>query len=309
MELPLAGEELKRCRFEAPDGKITDLGVSYAAVNSGQFFQMTMHHKEQPRRVNTFSLENGVLWIRAANFNMNEDGANALASMLTALSAARDVRQIIFDSRGNAGGDSSIGERIFEAATGGLEFDRSAMAALPRTYAQWRVSDTAIATAERTRAHLVRLYGANSIQAQQAAERLTAFRSARAAGRPWVEQEGGQRLTRDDIARRHGRLRHFQGGVALITDANCASACLDFADLVLQVPGAVHLGQTTSGYAVYIDVGDAELPSKNRLFLPLKVWRNRLRGNNETLVPDIALDVDMEDDAAVQVAARTALRL
>jgi len=309
MTLPLAGEELKRCRFEAPDGKITDLDIRYAAVNSRQYFQIIMQNREQPRRVNEFTLDNGVLWIRAANFNVNEDGAEALASMLTALSAARDVRQIIFDSRGNAGGDSGVGDRLFEAATGGLEFDRSDMAALPRTYAQWRVSDTAIATAERTQAHLVRLYGAKSTQAQEAAERLAAFRSARAAGQPWVEQEGGQRLTRDDIARRHGHLRRFQGGIALITDSNCVSACLDFADLIRQVPGAVHLGQATSGDAVYIDVGYAELPSKNLLFLPLKVWRNRLRGNNEALVPDIALDVDMDDDAAVQAAARAALRL
>jgi hypothetical protein len=85
------------------------------------------------------------------------------------------------------------------------------------------------------------------------------------------------------------------------------SACLDFADTVLQVPGAIHLGQTTGSDTVYIDVGFIKLPSGNRLELPLKVWRNRLRGNAEPLTPDIPLDVDMDDDAAVRQAVLSAV--
>jgi hypothetical protein len=34
--------------------------------------------------------------------------------------------------------------------------------------------------------------------------------------------------------------------------------------------------------------------------LPLKVWRNRLRGNNQMWVPPYAVDLDRMDDAAVQ---------
>jgi hypothetical protein len=46
------------------------------------------------------------------------------------------VRLIVFDVRGNGGGGSSdIGERIFHATTGGLEYDKQDIDELPRTYA------------------------------------------------------------------------------------------------------------------------------------------------------------------------------
>ncbi len=35
-------------------------------------------------------------------------------------------------------------------------------------------------------------------------------------------------------------------------------------------------------------MGYATLPGGNQLFIPLKVWRNSERGNNEALVPNIA---------------------
>ena len=82
--------------------------------------------------------------------------------------------------------------------------------------------------------------------------------------------------------RRGGHLKRFDGPIALLTRSNCASSCLDFADLVLSVPGAVHLGQETSSDTLYIDVAFVTLPSGNGFMMPLKVWRNRLRGNNET---------------------------
>jgi len=107
-------------------------------------------------------------------------------------------------------------------------------------------------------------------------------------------------MTREELARRHAKLRRFHGPVAVLTDDACASACLDFVDLVRVVPGALHLGATTSADSLYIDVGVVRAPSGNRLFMPLKVWRNRLRGNNEPYVPDVAFDGELDDDDAVR---------
>ena len=42
--------------------------------------------------------------------------------------------------------------------------------------------------------------------------------------------------------------------------------------------------------------------------MPLKVWRNRVRGDGEPLVPDVPLAVDLRDDAAVRAATLAALR-
>ena len=71
-----------------------------------------------------------------------------LRTMLAELPKLEGVRAIVFDARLNGGGDSSVGDRIFEAATGGLDFDKSGIDRLPQTHAQWRVSDVAIQSAE-----------------------------------------------------------------------------------------------------------------------------------------------------------------
>lgn len=73
--------------------------------------------------------------------------------------------------------------------------------------------------------------------------------------------------------------------VVLLTDADCASACLDFADILLPL-GAIHAGQPTFADTVYMDIRTVELPSKlGRLSIPQKVYRNRPRGHNQAYFP------------------------
>jgi hypothetical protein len=122
-----------------------------------------------------------------------------------------------------------------------------------------------------------------------------------------LEQPSDYRITGAEVAARHGKLKNFDGKIAIVTDDNCASACLDFVDRVKQVPHSVQLGQTTSSDTVYIDIGSVPLPSGNHMILPLKVWRNRVRGNGEAYVPDIPLKVNMRDDDAVRAATLAAL--
>ncbi|MCE0970099.1 hypothetical protein [Pseudomonas putida] len=86
----------------------------------------------------------------------------------------------------------------------------------------------------------------------------------------------------------------------LVTDSFCASACLDFADAVLAVPGTIHFRLSTSGDTLYIDIGSQALPSGAQFWLPLKVWRGRVRGNNQSYDPRYSFDGDINDTSAVQ---------
>jgi hypothetical protein len=258
-------------------------------------------------RSNGYSFENGVLWIRARNFNMNPADVAKLDAMLKEIESLQGVRQVVFDARGNGGGDSSVGTQILRAAVGDLDFDKRDLDRLPRIYTQWRVSDVAIASMGRYLETMSARYGADSDKAKQVEQRRELMKKAKQAGQPWFDEGGAPRLTRADIAQRNGRLTRFKGTVALITDGSCASACLDFADQVRMIPGSVHLGRTTGSDTVYLERGMSKLPSGNLLFMPIKVWRNRVRGDSEALVPDIPLDVDIKDDAAVRAATLKAL--
>jgi hypothetical protein len=300
--LMLKDSELRRCEFVTLEDKTLVLEVAYRPLDwntYGNWFVAPLA-KPRPDRRNGYDLVDGVLWIRAPSFMLSPEEVVALEAMLDSLQSLEGVRTIVFDARQNAGGDSSVGDRIFSAATGGLSYDTTGIERLPVIYAQWRVSDVAIDSGrkfvERRRAQ----YGASSDQLRYAESRLQAMLKARETGAPWVEQIAGPRMDREEIRRRHGHLENFTGPVVLLTDRGCASACLDFADLVLSVPGAVHAGEETSADAVYIDTTFVTLPSGNGFVLPLKVWRNRLRGNNETLIPDRPLVLDTMDEDVIR---------
>lgn len=308
-------DELKQCTYRTAQGKLLQLEMKYQGFLTKEYFRQVMPALEKGRpgvpgrRGNAYTFKDGVLWISAGSFSFGP-GTSAVADlekMLSEIAALTDVKQIVFDARGNRGGDSRIGGKIFHAATGGLEYDKGGLAGLQRTYAQWRVSDVAIATFASHVDRMGKLYGSDSAQVRDAEQMRKRLLDAKAAGEPWVRQDSDYRVTQAEIAQRGGHLRRFNGTLALVTDYNCASACLDFVDIVRSVPGSVHLGQTTSADTVYIELGKAKLPSGNLLFLPLKVWRNRLRGNNEPWVPQVPLTVDMTDDAAVRNAVLSAV--
>ena len=296
------GKRLKSCTFApAGGGAPVTLDVVYRPLAFLEWAKADRGGYHTPVHPNDYDLREGLLWIRAQNFNPNHAQYASLKKMLAELRQLKGVRAIVFDVRGNRGGNSAIGGMIFDAATGGLRYDHHGLRKLPEIYAEWRVSDVSIESAKSRLATSLHVYGHGSSQVAWARDLLRSLLVAQAAGSPWARQDTGEhRLTREDMERRDARLRRFAGPVVLLTDDRCASACLDFVDMVRQVPGALQLGATTSADSVYIDLGRVHLPSGNHLFLPLKVWRNRLRGNNQPWVPDYTFDGDLNNDDAVR---------
>lgn len=305
-QLDLPGEEMKQCTLRTAQGQEVQVAQHYGQVTAAEFWGMTKS-RPRPQRFNGYTLQDGVLWIRAGNFAPDQAAAQQIDQMVQELPQLTGVRSIVFDARGNGGGNDAVGQRIFNAATGGLEFDQDKLDGLPLTYAQWRVSDYSLAGAEARAENHAMTYGRDSADARRMASLRDSLRQARQAGQQWMVLPGRPRLTRADIAARHGKLRRFGGAVALVTDEDCVSSCLDFADLVRSVPGAIHMGQATSADTAYIEITWVGLPSGNQLMLPMKLWRNHLRGNNEVLQPDVPLHVNIRDDAAVRQAVLAAL--
>jgi hypothetical protein len=86
----------------------------------------------------------------------------------------------------------------------------------------------------------------------------------------------------------------------------CASACLDFADIMRRLPEVTHIGLPTSADAVYIDNVQAQLPSGAASFSwSLKVYRGRVRANNEWYDPQIIWPGGKMTDDAVATWVKT----
>lgn len=293
-------DNFKECSFRGRDQVVSRYPVVFQPITTRQLFSALSRSTGNGSRSaeNTFDFRDGVLWIRAGNFSLRggTDDAKDLDQMLLELSHVIEARIIIFDVRGNRGGDSSIGDRIFEAATGGLEFDRRDIESLPRYYAQWRVSGHLLSFLDRVIEDSITLYGPDSARVDEDKGFRAKVLAAMSSGEDWVDQEAGYAITQADVIRRNGRLRRSPTAVALLTDSGCVSACLDFADVVLQVPGAIHVGESTGADSVYMVGSVARMPSGNALRVPVKVWRNRLRGNNQPYVPTVKIDLDAGED-------------
>lgn len=307
MQLPVANN-LRECTFRTVAGDTMQLPVAYQPITFDELPGRSQGG--EARLVNAFELSDGVLWVRAGNFKLREGSTDRqeLERILAELAKVHDVRAIVFDSRGNRGGDSGIGDQIFEAATGGLDFEQTDLDSLPRYYAQWRVSDFLAQFLGSAIDKNTKLYGADSPRVADEIAFRDKVLAAKAAGQAWVDQDAGRTLTRKDVAARHGRLRRFDAKVAMLTESECVSACLDFADIVLQVPGVVHVGQATGADSVYMVGSRSQMPSGNVFVMPVKVWRNRARGNNQALVPDIVINLE-NDDASVRQAVLHAIGL
>lgn len=313
VDQPLPGDEPRRCRFALPPG--ADEGevqfeLRYREVEPAERARLLRASAGPRRRANGHRLvEPGMLWVQAADFLLQDAAqARALEATLDALRNVAGVHTIVFDLRGNGGGDTSVGARLFDAATGGLRLQRPrpfTTTAMP--HALWRVSALAIETAQGHVERAARLYGPDSDAMRRARSLLDQLRRARDAGQPWVRQRGGELPDRETLIERGATLWRFTGTLAVLTDAHCASACFEFADFVRRLPGARHLGRSTSADTRYSDVGFATLPSGNKLMLPLKVWRERGRIDNQPLVPELPLQGDIDDDAVAIPAVLRAL--
>ena len=92
----------------------------------------------------------------------------------------------------------------------------------------------------------------------------------------------------------------FAHPVYLLTTPHCASACLDFVDLMSGLPGVVRVGLETIVDTDYLEVAQAPLPSgKATLHYAMKVYRQRQRGANVSYKPDTAWPGGNMNDASI----------
>lgn len=186
---------------------------------------------------------------------------------------------VVLDVRGNRGGHTDIGYHLLRILYGDTAVDRIADSF------DWsnaiRVS-AGNAARMRATADFMQSSGAFS-QREIDAVRASGDRIDAAAARGEQFLPGG-----GPGVRPRGRAPRspFNGQVYLLTDSACASACLDFADVALRLPGVTHVGLPTEADAVYMESRHEFLPSGlTRLTFGIKVVRNRVRANNEWYEP------------------------
>lgn len=237
----------------------------------------------------------GGQWIGLGGFDgdpASEDGV-ALTALQAAVEARADeIREapaVVFDLRGNGGGSSAWINGLARTLWGEAEVRARA----PQSLAvDWRASEKNIAQIEEYKG----LMGSNPEVLAWLTAAAEGMRAARAEGRPlWREPEDEAETTAAPAGPSPMKARTW-----VLTDAGCASACLDAVDL-LKALGATQVGQETSGDTAYMEIRDQPLPGGRVVArVPMKVYRGRPRGDNETHVPAHVWTGALADTAGIE---------
>ena len=205
--------------------------------------------------------------------NFTADAETTVAAMKAAIERApswRDRDPIVFDVRTNGGGSSAWGHQLLRALYG-KDFVAARLNPLfTKQYVEWRVSPGNLEHV-RTFATAIRASGAGPAAEKDLQSFVARFGRALAEGKSLWRDRGDDEETRPAPTRAPANPANpVAGRVFLLTDTRCASACLDFADMVRAMPGAVHVGRTTSADSVYMELRDVG-------FLPSGVGQIRFR--------------------------------
>jgi hypothetical protein len=280
------------CRFEH-DGQTTSYDLAWRPISNPELAEKMEAARptvRPPIELRRFGEDR--FWISLSSFNASDDTVvaaletvvNEIKRQATMLRAAEIL---VFDVRGNHGGNSIYGLMVASALWG----DELIEAVRPRPEGvDWRVSagnhrflrDFNLARTERR-------LGPDAPETLRYAEFVARFEDALAKGQPYLTRRfeaGPSRVSPNPVS----------GQVFFLTDDQCFSACLDFADIMRAIEGVTHVGLETSADAIYIDNRGVRLPSEvGRLGFSMKVYRGRVRDHNESYVPHRAWAGDITD--------------
>lgn len=277
------------CIFQASDGTLQELDLHWMDGDAGLRRSMNPVSRQGVR-----FLGNQSYWITASNFMPQGAELDSYESMLNQASQILDAKLVVIDTRGNTGGNSINGYRLLKAI---LKNNKNIKLVSSGSF--WRVSPQSISAIDAS---------LDALRKQQNADKVTLdfiqtlsgkMHTAASLGQEWVEQM--------DLAteeHQHPVNQSFGGKLVLVTDARCASACLDFAEMVLALPGSIHVGQETSADTKYLEAVQSKLPSGAYISVPVKVWRERLRGTNTPITPEFAYPGDIRDTPSIEAWIR-----
>jgi hypothetical protein len=224
-------------------------------------------------------------WITLPSFQTSKENTTKLKGLIKTIGAKAGPLQnadtIVFDMRGNTGGNSSWGNQILKALWGSDIFNHAGRG---WSFIDWRVSEDNIAANN----YFADLY--LGVDGEEGG-RVKYFRGITAALQK--EKDAGNTFYRitNTAPTKDQKPEPPKSRIFLLTNYTCFSACLDFADIVRSIPGATHIGSPTRADAIYIDNWAAPLPSGlARLSYSMKVYRGRIRGHNEPYVPHVAYE-------------------
>ncbi|WP_338845180.1 hypothetical protein V8J88_15905 [Massilia sp. W12] len=245
-------------------------------------------------------LADELLWIALPDFKPGKAEVALYNSMLSQLSTERErvrrARAIVLDLRHNSGGNSTWADKVAGVLWGQALLERAVEAYSARQEVWWRTSPDNITHVAQTIPDKLRELGLQE-EADEIAEIGQRMQAAARQGEDFY-RAGHGRKTAPSLAQalqaQAGDAPRLTPPVWVIMPGYCASSCLDAIDRFKLFPNTRLIGAPSAADSTYMEVRKQYSPSGlSRLVIPVKLYRNRPRGNNVYYTPDV-LHTDLD---------------
>lgn len=284
----------KQCVFTLADGSSRRYDLPLRAVTDGigdqRIAQVRKQYTAEGRPVGLYPLAADKHWVAMPDFN-GSISATAYEKLYPQLAALKKSGWVVFDLRGNGGGDSSWGSRALHALYGKAYGERLGGTA---AYSKLLIADRATVGLYQRYASLPE-YAASKSASEEVLHKLEA---AVRSGEKMAQVNSG---TREQAAALAAQVRQRPGGprIAAVIDRRCFSSCMNFVQQISSIADTVVLGEPTLGYSPYGEINRFDLPSGNgSITIPAAIYM-AFQATREPFVPDLPYAGNMADEPAL----------
>jgi hypothetical protein len=229
-------------------------------------------------------LENETYWIKIPSFKPSKYQIVDLTKIIDSLPLLRE-QNLVFDLRGNSGGNSAWGNQILKALFGEDYANQQLIKSTLSVYVEWRASEGNLNHVQNQISYVKEQFGENHPTTHWIKNTYAGMQQAYSMEECYYTEPS--EVDSSIASQNHESM--FGGNIVAIIDKNCGSACLNFIDgLKAMDTKVIFIGENTTADSVYMELRKVVLPSEQgTLGFPIKVYRNRPRGHNIPHVPDI----------------------
>ncbi len=246
-------------------------------------------------------------WVTLPTFNpKTAEERETLKEVIEKIASYRDYDALVFDVRGNGGGNSQYPIDLLTNLYGTTSSAPHFQKLMGEHYVEWRASSDNIEFVKQWLPELERDFGKDSESVRETCLDIEGMEKSKAVGNVFYRTRPDSKAIQEPCYTPcpvHAR-------VAVITDGDCVSSCLIFIDHLFALePAAVQVGLPTNVDTDYTEGRVVELPSDlARLHFPIKVRRNRPRKAYQGYIPQYPVH-DIKNDEDVKKALQKALIL
>ena len=272
--------------------KINEKHAKWKKISLNDYF--SKFPKKVDKKFEIIELGSNQVWIKIPSFYpQTQQDEDALNNLIDSMSKFKAYDLIIFDVRGNTGGNSYFGTLILKNLYGEQYYDSLLKNEHEKKYVDWRASAGNIEYLKQLIIKLEKQFGKDNEVVSHFSNVLSGMQKDYDQGKPLYTQINTEQIFEgsQDI------IKPINARIVVITDNYCASACLNFLDELFALDSVTQIGLATNADTNYMECRDIVLPSSfSVLHFPIKVFRNRTRKSNEAYIPQYHVDDIYNDE-------------